>query len=268
MFCDNCGKQLSDKARFCTGCGTKTEVAQAPIIQPEPQPQPQQQAVTPPVQQEVPPSPSDTEVNVESTAKQIDKGTREKVSLVLSYAVIAWGGVTGLIILLLQMKKYDLVSTLGTVDTVLYWLISIGFLVWMYFVHVELNSLFSGYKTKPAKVVWVSFIPIYNLIAWWGIFSEMIDKLADEKSDYLPDGEGAKRVLLPILFGLLIAWVCTSCAVQLTLDDSFLELIMVIVVLGFQGIQALLWYGVIKTVNGALDDKLNEDSFHANNQEV
>jgi len=29
MFCKNCGKSISDEAKFCNGCGAKTETAQA-----------------------------------------------------------------------------------------------------------------------------------------------------------------------------------------------------------------------------------------------
>jgi len=75
MFCENCGKQLSDTAKFCSACGTPQRVAPTPaqpqptpaqsqpapaqpqpaIIQPQPAPaQPQQPQYQPPsVQQPV-----------------------------------------------------------------------------------------------------------------------------------------------------------------------------------------------------------------------
>ncbi len=45
MFCNQCGKQLPDEARFCTGCGARTALAPAPEppkpIPPEPKPAPE-----------------------------------------------------------------------------------------------------------------------------------------------------------------------------------------------------------------------------------
>ncbi len=34
MFCRNCGKNLSDNAKFCDGCGTRVDTAPAPASQP------------------------------------------------------------------------------------------------------------------------------------------------------------------------------------------------------------------------------------------
>jgi len=55
VFCKNCGKQLKDDARFCSGCGiTLTTAHEAPPVQPE-TPTPVQQTVPPPVQYAAPP---------------------------------------------------------------------------------------------------------------------------------------------------------------------------------------------------------------------
>lgn len=35
-FCTTCGKQISDGAKFCPGCGAKMDVSQVPTM-PEPQ---------------------------------------------------------------------------------------------------------------------------------------------------------------------------------------------------------------------------------------
>jgi len=46
MFCKNCGKQLSDTAKFCSGCGTQQNASPVPAQQPQQaadQPQPAQQ---------------------------------------------------------------------------------------------------------------------------------------------------------------------------------------------------------------------------------
>lgn len=59
MFCKNCGKNLSDTAKFCNGCGAKTEAAQA-AANTAPQPpayMPPAQA-TPPPQSYAPPAPA------------------------------------------------------------------------------------------------------------------------------------------------------------------------------------------------------------------
>ena len=46
MFCPNCGKQLNDNAKFCTGCGTPLQAAPvvapqpAPVVAPQPTPSP------------------------------------------------------------------------------------------------------------------------------------------------------------------------------------------------------------------------------------
>ena|GEM_PF-2436432 len=54
MFCENCGTQLSDTAKFCSGCGTPQSAAPAPA-QPQRQPAPSQPVYQqPPVQQPVP----------------------------------------------------------------------------------------------------------------------------------------------------------------------------------------------------------------------
>ncbi len=47
MFCKNCGKELSDSAKFCNGCGTPTDAQPSvqPPVQPQ-EPQPQQYTQT------------------------------------------------------------------------------------------------------------------------------------------------------------------------------------------------------------------------------
>lgn len=54
MFCKNCGKNLSDGAKFCNGCGTKTEAAQAA---PVPQTYAPQQPYAPPAPASYAPQP-------------------------------------------------------------------------------------------------------------------------------------------------------------------------------------------------------------------
>ncbi len=58
MFCENCGKNLPEGAKFCDGCGAKTEPAQAAYAAAEPapaRPVPPPPAYTPPPAQTAPP---------------------------------------------------------------------------------------------------------------------------------------------------------------------------------------------------------------------
>ncbi|NCA98687.1 MAG: zinc ribbon domain-containing protein [Clostridia bacterium] len=48
MFCESCGNQLPDNAKFCTACGATTGRSQAAPAQPAYTPPPTQPAYTPP----------------------------------------------------------------------------------------------------------------------------------------------------------------------------------------------------------------------------
>lgn len=63
MFCKNCGKELPDAAKFCSGCGTP--VAPATPAGPEPE------AVQPPVVQETPASPVEESPILEAPVEEI-----------------------------------------------------------------------------------------------------------------------------------------------------------------------------------------------------
>ncbi len=70
MFCENCGKNLPDGAKFCNGCGAKTEAVQPayaaaaepaparPVSPPPAYVQPPAQAAYAPQQTYAPPSPA------------------------------------------------------------------------------------------------------------------------------------------------------------------------------------------------------------------
>ena len=66
MFCKNCGKNLSDGAKFCNGCGAKTEAAQVaantapqpPAYMPPAQAAPVPQTYAPPHSYAPPPAPA------------------------------------------------------------------------------------------------------------------------------------------------------------------------------------------------------------------
>lgn len=40
MFCKNCGRELNDNMKFCSGCGTPIQQSEPNTAQAQPQPQP------------------------------------------------------------------------------------------------------------------------------------------------------------------------------------------------------------------------------------
>ena len=52
MFCTNCGKNLPDNTKFCSGCGTPLGAAAPVPVQPQPQQQPQPIQIQQPPQQQ------------------------------------------------------------------------------------------------------------------------------------------------------------------------------------------------------------------------
>ena len=118
MFCKNCGKELPDSAKFCSGCGTPviSEVT-APGVEP-PQPPVEETPVSPaPPAEEVPvPSASPTEdltapvVPVQPDAPQGEERVPAPVTKrrgVSGMVVIGLGAVAAIVVIVLLVKLFS-----------------------------------------------------------------------------------------------------------------------------------------------------------------
>ncbi|MCA0970882.1 DUF4328 domain-containing protein [Halobacillus litoralis] len=139
-------------------------------------------------------------------------------------------------------------GVIGLVITLVILTYSILFLVWIYRVHKDLQSLDSSYRISPGRALAQILIPIYNLYGLWNVYSTMADYFKEDEPTY-EEGRKVGKVI-PYYYSLF--FITTIVNNSLLVGDSEL----VVWFLSYIGDIALLvtYILIIKSVSKGLSN--------------
>lgn len=160
MFCQNCGKQLADNAKFCSGCGQPVEReetvpgSEGPVVQPERGPE---QVPFPDQEQgEVPAGPDSSQTGSdgaqtapEAAAAPILSGTKHRGKAAIGLLIGA-----AVVVVLLVVAAVNLFSSLGKSEELYLYAQQDGEL--MYLADLKQDSETMQLTDKVGGTVWIS----------------------------------------------------------------------------------------------------------------